>query len=154
MKQINATQERGVYDITGIVKSELRADDDDIWRMQETMNEHDVRSDAWQMQKEHMIRSEESSKKTEMRPNTKQLRKLMHDCMTLSADKIKDIASSEEENEKLYTRVSLPARNSCSWTHPNPLWVGKWDQTHYLQWEVRLGGISHISHGVTMVTTN
>ena len=105
MKQINTTQKRGVYNITGIMKPELRADDDDIWCMQETMSEHGIRPDAWQMQKKHMIRSEESSKKAEMRPNMKQLRKLMHDCMTLSDNEIEDIASSEEENEKLYTRM-------------------------------------------------
>ena len=29
----------------------------------------------------------------------------MHDCMTLSDDEIEDIASSEEENEKSYTRI-------------------------------------------------
>ena len=29
---INATQERGAYDTTGIVKPELRATDDDTWR--------------------------------------------------------------------------------------------------------------------------
>ena len=105
MKQINTTQKRGVYDTTGIVKSELRADDDNTWRMQEIMGEHDVRSDVWQMQKKHMIRLEESSKKAEMRSNTKQLRKLIYDCMTLSDDKIEDIASSEKENKKSYTRI-------------------------------------------------
>ena len=52
-----------------------------------------------------MIRSEEFSKKTEIRLNMKQLKKLMHNCMTLSDNEIKDIVSFEKENEKFYTRI-------------------------------------------------
>ena len=81
------------------MKSELRADDDDIWCMQETADKHDVRLDIWQVQKKHMIRLKESSKKTEIRLNMKQLKKLIHNCMTLSDNEIKDIISSEKENK-------------------------------------------------------
>ena len=91
-KQVNAIQKRGAYDITGIEKSELRADDD-VWQLQEATDEH-------------MIRPDESSVKAEMRSNTIQLRKLMYKQKTLSDKETKDIASSEEENEKLYERLN------------------------------------------------
>ena len=78
---INATQEWGAYDTTGIVKLELQATDDDIWQPDDSK-----------------IRPEEPRWRVEMKQNTAPLQWLMRSYMTLSDIEIEEIASSEEEN--------------------------------------------------------
>ena len=77
---INATQEWGVYNTTGIVKPELRATNDDTWQLDEPE-----------------IRPEEPRWRVEMKWNTAPLQWLMWSYMILSDMEIEEIASSEEE---------------------------------------------------------
>ena len=82
-KQLHATQERGAYNTTGIVKPELRATNEHGWHMQEASDEHEERPPR-------------PSERTEIRPNLSPLRRLMTEQTTLTEEEIDEIMSSSE----------------------------------------------------------